>query len=509
MMDNVYTFAGASFDADSGALTMGGRNSSLRPRTAAVLRCLLDHAGELVSKDHLLQEVWTDLVVTENSLAQCVKEIRRELGDSGETLLKTIPKRGYLLEVQVERAGKLADFPRRARSIIVMPLANLDGTPDQDYFAEALTEDLTNEIGQVPTFTVIARGTAESYAQRPVDVREIGRDLGVAYALEGSVRRAEGRVVVGLGISDTRDARQLWRERFEGKDAELPLLQRAMAARVSRWLCVEMPTIENRESPAAHVDAHDLAMRAWSLQYRAAPGVSREAHRLLLRAIELDPQSAFAWSGLAHIYISDLATRHTEDWEGSIARAEEAATRAIELDPQMTRALLSLAQTRSYQGRFEESLDVLDRVMVLNANMPAVYQWQGIAHMLMGNAHLAIRPLETCIELSPRDRRISTLTRNLALAYLHLGEDEKGLHLGERSMHQHPVWPRCYETLAMAYAVCGLMDDAQAIVQVLLRHWPGYSIAQHRAEMMSIRPAFLAQRERLLDGLRAAGLPEK
>jgi Tfp pilus assembly protein PilF len=114
-----------------------------------------------------------------------------------------------------------------------------------------------------------------------------------------------------------------------------------------------------------------------------------------------------------------------------------------------------------------------------------------------------------CIELSPRDRRLSTLTRNLALAYLHLGEDEKALHLGERSIHQHPVWPRSYETLAAAYAVSKLLDDARAAVEVLLRHWPGYSIAQHRAEMMSNRPGFLAQRERLLDGLGSAGLPER
>ncbi len=508
-MDNAYTFVGASFDPNSGALTVGGRSASLRPRTAAVLRCLLDHAGELVSKDHLLKEVWADLVVTENSLAQCVKEIRRELGDSSETLLKTIPRRGYLLEAPVERAGMPAESPRRPRSIIVMPLANLAGDADQDYLAEALTEDLTDDIGQLPTFTVVARGTAQSYTQRPVDIREVGRDLGVAYAVEGSVRRADGRVVVALGIGDTRDARQLWSERFEGKAAELPVLQRAMAARVTRWLCTELPTSESSGSPAANADAHDLAMRAWSLQYRAAPGVNREAHRLLLRAVELDPKSAFAWSGLAHSHISDLATRHTEDWEGSIAGAEEAATRAVELDPLMTRALLSLAQARSYQGRFEESLDVLDRLMVLNANMSPAYQWQGIVHILMGNAQLAIRPLETCIELSPRDRRLSTLTRNLALAYLHLGEDERGLHLGELSMHQHPVWPRSYETLAAAYAVSGLLDDARATAEVLLRHWPGYSIAQHRAEMMSGRPAFLAQRARLLDGLRAAGLPER
>jgi TolB-like protein/tetratricopeptide (TPR) repeat protein len=506
-MDGAYAFADASFDPASGALSIGGRRASLRPRTAAVLRCLLEHAGQLVSKDHLLKEVWTDLVVTENSLAQCVTEIRRALGER-EAVLKTIPRRGYLLEARVGRTGKPAELPRRPRSIIVMPLANLDGDPDQDYFAEALSEDLTNDVGRLPTFTVIARGTAQAYAQRASDVREVGRDLGVAYAIEGSVRRAEGRVVVSLSISDTRDARQLWRERFEAKTTELPVLQRLMGACITRTLCTELPTGDNSTS-LANADAHDLAMRAWSLQYGAAPGVSREAHRLLLRALELDPKSAFAWSGLAHIHISDLFTRHTENWDDSIARADEAATRAVELDPQMTRALLSLGQVRSYQGRFEESLDVLDRTLALNANMAFVYQWQGIDHILMGNARLAIRPLETCIELSPRDRHLSTLTRNLALAHLHLGEDDKALHLGERSVHQHPVWPRSYETLAAAYAVNGLMDDARATVDVLLRHWPGYSITQHRAEMTSNRPAFLVQRERLLDGLRSAGLPER
>ena len=508
-MQTAYIFADALFDPASGSLTVDGRTTRLRPRTASVLRCLLDQPGALVTKDHLLKEVWGDLVVTENSLAQCVKEIRRELNDSGESLLRTVPRRGYLLNALVERAGKPAAVPRRARSIIVMPLANLCGGADREYFAEALTEDLTNDIGQTPTFTVISRSTAESYARHPFDVREVGRELGVAYAVEGSVRRDGERVIVALEIADTRDARQLWSERFEGPAAELGVLQRAMAARVTRWLCTDLPAVEGGERSSANADAHDLAMRAWSLQYHAAPGVSREAQDLLERAVKLDPTSAFAWSGLAHIHISDLATRHTADWEGSIALAEHAATRAIELDPMMARALLSLSQTRAYQGRFEESLEMLDRLMILNHNVAAAYQWRGIAHLLMGNPQLAIRPLETCIELSPRDRRLSTLTRNLALAWLHLGEDETGMHVAERSMHQHPVWPRCYETLSAAYAVCGLMDDARAAMQVLLKAWPRYSIAQHRVEMMSTRPAFLAQRERLLEGLRQAGLPER
>lgn len=509
-MATSYSFADAVFEPASGALTVGARTASLRPRTAAVLRCLLEHSGQLVTKDDLLKEVWVDLVVTENSLAQCIKEIRRELGDSNETLLKTVPRRGYMLEATVEPAGAPARAaPRRSRSIMVMPLGNLCGDPGQGYFVEALTEDLTTDLGCTPAFTVIARGTAQAYAGRTVDAREIGRDLGVAYILEGSVRRSEGRVVVALSISETRDARLLWSERFEGMAAELAVLQRTMAARVSRWLCTGLPAAEAGTEPSVAPDAHDLVMRAWSLQYHASPGASREAHALLVRAVELDPESALAWSGLAHSHISDLATRHTDDWERSIALAEQAALRAVELDPYLTRGLLSLAQVRCYQGHHEASLELLDRLMVLNPNVSTAYQWQGIAHILMGNPQLAIRPIETCIDLSPRDRRLSTLTRNLALAHLHLEEDQRALHLAERSVHQLPVWPRSYETLAMAYAVSGLMDDARATIDVLLRHWPGYSIAQHRTEMMSTRPAFLAQRERLLDGLRAAGLPER
>lgn len=508
-MDTAYSFAGVVFEPVSGVLTVDGRDVHLRPRTASVLRCLLDRGGQVVGKEFLLKEVWADLVVTENSLAQCVKEIRRELGDSSEALLRTAHRRGYVLEVPVERTASAPVAINRGRSIIVMPIVNLGGDPDEEYFAEFLTEDLTNELGRMPGLIVIARGTAQAYAQRPVDAREVGHDLGVAYILEGSVRRAHGRVAVTLGISDTRDARQLWSERFEGMRAELGVLQKSMAARVTQWLRRDALAAENGKEAIAGPDARDLAMRAWSLQYHASPGVSREARTLLLQALELDIGCAFAWALLAHSHVSDLATRHTDDWESSIALAEHAALRAVELDPNLERGILSLAHTRSFQGRFEESLELLERLMTLNPNIAAAHQWVGIDHILMGNPRLAVRPLETCIELSPRDRRLSTLTRNLALAYLHMGEDERGLAIAESSVHQQPVWPRSYETLAAAYAVSGLIDDASATVAMLFRHWPGYTIAQHRAEMMSTRPAFLVQRERLLDGLRAAGLPER
>lgn len=514
-MDTLYAFAGATFDASLGLLARDGSPSViLRPRAAAVLRYLLEHAGELVTKDALLREVWADLVVTENSLTQCVREIRRELGDGDETLLKTVHRRGYILETAVQKAGPRPASanrnPSRRRAIMVLPLVNMGGDPDQDYFAEGLTEDLTIDIGRTPGAHVIGRGTAQTYAGKPVDVREIGLELGVDYVVEGSVRRDGDEIQVSLAVSETADARQVWAERFNARRENLVTLQRTMAGTVSHMLFVGLSGVEaDRPRSPDEMTSHDLATRAYSIWYRNAPQVSAEAARLLDRALELDPQNANALAQKAGEHIFALATRNYTDWDATIAAAQELARKAITLDPENRTAYSRLGEAYAYQGRFEEALTALEQQMQLNPNDPTSHQWEGIIHILMGNAHLAIKPLEAALALSPRDPRTSTFIRNLALAYLHMNQDAQALIIAERSIHQPKPWPRSYETLAAAYAVNGLMEEARAAVKVLLRHWPGYSINQHRAEMMSARPAFLAQRERLLAALREAGLPER
>ena len=515
-MDTLYRFAEATYEPKAGVLTVAGRTMSLRPRTGAVLAYLLERPGELVIKDDLLREVWSDLVVTENSLAQCITEIRKALGDAKETLLRTVHRRGYVLEAQVARSAP-GDRPAKPGgdtkrlSIMVLPFAHGGGDPDQDYFAEGLTEDLTTDLGRIPSAFVISRGTAQAFRDRRSDAREIGEQLGVRYLVEGSVRRGDGHVFLNLSLSETLTARQLWAEHFEGRRENLHALQRSMAGRVTQALQVELFDAEAQRAGASGVDAgaHDLAMRAWSLWHHAAPEASPECRALALRALELDPSCTHAWVALAHANMLELATRTSTDRARSLEEALAASRRALRLEPDHPTAHSALGASLVYAGQFDEALEAFERQMALNPNFALAHQWKGIARILVGEPLLAIRPLETAIELSPRDPRLSTFIRNLALAYLHLGNDEKGLILAERSVHVPRPWPRSYETLAAAYAVSGLMDDARAAVQVLLARWPGYSIAQHRAEMMSHRPAFLAQRERLLDGLRRAGLPEE
>ena len=509
---DVYTFENARFDPRRGVLEACGRSTTLRPRSAAVLLHLLDRPREVVTKDELLRAVWADIVVTENSLAQCIMELRRELGDVDERLIRTMPRRGYVLEAEVAKAPG-GEMPGRRvgarRAIMVLPLMNIGGDPGQDYFAEGLTEDLTIDIGRMPGVFVIGRGTAQAYAGTGVDIREIGKELGVEYVVEGSVRRGEQDIVVNLRVCDTRDARQVWAERFEASRSNLLALQRSMAGKVAHMLHIDLLNLESqdRSGAAPDMDAHDMAARAYSLWYRHAPAMSAEATGLVNRALELDPQCAFAWVMLANMQNMALATRNFTDWEAATALSESAARKAIALDPENRTAHAVLGAALAFQGRFEEALSALERQMDLNPNHAMAHQWIGIAHILMGNARLAIRPLETAIALSPRDPRMSTFIRNLALAHLHINEDAQALIIAERSIHHPNPWPRSFETLAAAYAVNGLMEEARAAVKRLLGHWPGYSIAAHRAEMMSHRPEFLVQRERLLEGLRQAGLP--
>ena len=515
-MEDPYQFANAVFDPSDGQLTVDGRSGTLRPRTSSVLGFLLDHAGEVVSKETLLREVWSDLVVTENSLAQCIKEIRRELGDAQEAVLKTVHRRGYLIEVAVTRAiqapvSRAAVAKGRRLSLMVLPLANLGGDPGQDYFAEGLTEDLTTDLGRLPGAFVISRGTAHTFADRRLGAHEIGRQLGVRYLVEGSVRRDEAEVVVNLSLTETDTAGEVWRDRFQGARTGLVALQRSMSARIAQALQFELMSAESdRVSQSeVHADAYDLATRAWSLWHRTAPATHPDTAKLIERALELDPSCTFAWVVKAQTCMVKLAARTFDGWTRTIEEGERAARMALSIEPDHGTAHTALAALLTFQGRLEEALGHYERQMSLNPNLALAHNWLGIAHILMGNAKLAIRPLETSIELSPRDPRISTYIRNLALAHLHLDRDAEALILAERAVHVPRPWPRSYETLVMAYGVNGLQEEARAAVEVLRGHWPGYSIAAHKAEIMSDRPAFLAQRERLLEALRRAGLPER
>jgi TolB-like protein len=512
-MEKTYAFAGASYDPARGELAAQGRITRLRPQAGAVLVHLLDRPREIVSKDDLLREVWPNLVVTENSLVQCVREIRKELGDEEGAIVRTIPRRGYVLEADVSFATARPDGPLPARrlSLMVLPLANVGGDPEQAYFADALTDDLTTDLGRIPEAHVLSRSTALAYRDRSKDVRAIRNEIGVRYVVEGSVKRRGDEVVVNLGLMETESGTLVWSDRFAGARANLEDVQQAMAGQLANKLGREVLRAEYERidgRPASCLDASDLAMRAWSLWQHNDPIKNAEAKRLARQALVLDPDCVRGLVTLAHACITEIVLRTTNDWEATLAEGETAARRAAMLQPHHPMVNAPLGCLLTYRGRFEEALGVLEAQVTADASFPFGHIWIGITNILMGRPALAIAPLQRAIALSPRAPALSTLYRNIAVAYFHDGNDEEALAYSERSIRLPNPWARSYETMAAVYGTVGLVDDGRAAVQKLLERWPGYSIAQHRKEMISNRPAFLAQRERYLQGLRAAGLPE-
>ena len=311
-----------------GQLLRDGQEVSLRPKSLEVLCALVANAGQLVTKEQLFATVWQKTVVTDDALVQCVGDIRVALNDYQQRIVRTVPRRGYIFTSTVvpqmgvrpsetkrtltrpeiiASVGGLLPWLRRHRlsatlaglavavaaiawmgtgvhggrqgaapslSIVVLPLVNLNGDPQQEYFAEGLTEDLTTDLSRIPGSFVIARSSAYSFRGKAIDVRDIGRQLGVRYALEGSVQRLDEQVRLNVQLIDMENGRTLWADRFDSSRRDLVALQQRVTGTIARSLHLELIEAESQRASrerARDPNASDLALQGWSLYERRTP----------------------------------------------------------------------------------------------------------------------------------------------------------------------------------------------------------------------------------------------
>ena len=237
----------------------------LRPRAWLVLRLLVARAGHLVSKDEIMNEVWSDCEVTEDSLVQAIGDIRRALGSANRMALRTLPRRGYMLAIKgeptagpelsidatAERSGAAISMTSSGTphlSIVVLPFANLGDGPEQEYFVDGVTDSLTTDLSRIAGAFVIGRNTAFTFKGKAVDVREIGRELNVRYVLEGSVQRGDNRFRLNIHLTDTETGAQIWAERFDKAAADLLDMQDEIVARLANTLSAELIKAEARRA---------------------------------------------------------------------------------------------------------------------------------------------------------------------------------------------------------------------------------------------------------------------
>lgn len=485
----------------------------LSNRAFDLLLALVDARGAMVTKDELLRRVWRNVVVEEANLQVQVSMLRKVLGDEAQALIVTFPGHGYRFTGAVSEEGARAaegpttPAPRGSRPMLaVLPFANVTGDPDQAYFADGIAGDLTTALSHLRWFPVISRNSAFTYKDRLVDVRLVGRELGVGYVLEGSVRAIGGQVRIAVQLCETEAGRHIWADRFDGELPEIFALQDRITEVVAGAIVPNLHRAEverGRAKPTESLGAYDLYLRAAPYRFSARKD-NDEAVRLLRRAIELDPSFSAAKGALA----GQLVLRATQGW-ALAAEAEEVVGCARDLvreggadDPT---ALAWAAHALTFLGRdYEAGAAAADRAVLLAPNSGFCLFLGAWNRLYVGDWQTALSWTERAMRLSPVDPEMAYFTTCLGAAHFVGEHHEAAAACARRAITQNRDYLVPHRLLATSLALLGRLDEARAALPGLLAAAPSYTLADAAAHT-----AFRGTvRERYLAGLRLTGLPE-
>jgi len=401
-------------------------------------------------------------------------------------------------------------------SIVVLPFENLSRDPEQEYFADGITENLTTDLSRISGSFVIARNTAFTYKGKSVDVKRLGRDLGVHYVLEGSVQRLGDRVQVSVQLIDTESGAHVWADRFETDRRNLVEAQSEISGRLARTLNLELVQAVGRkieQERAVDPDARDLVMRGWALYQRPLSEANRrEALQAFERAQAIDPNSIDAEIGIAAVLAVNLANGSTETPKEDEARAERLLADALQRDPNRSQLHVTIALLRRLQNRLTESRIEWERALALDPNNAAAYGQLGVTLIYLGDPAAAIPLAQKRIRLNPNDPNIALAYWSLGLAHLLLSHLDEAIDFLIKARAANPQIFYIHLDLAAAMALKGYRDDAQAALAEAIRLRPAInSMARQRARSAyTNNPAYRALAEKTVDvGLRLAGMPEE
>jgi TolB-like protein/tetratricopeptide (TPR) repeat protein len=436
--------------------------------------------------------------------------------DRGEQYLKNIaePVRTYALSPvhPVAAARHTAVAPRL--SVVVLPFVNRGGSSEQDYFVDGITESLTTDLSRIPGAFVIARNTAFTFKNKPADARVVGRDLGVRYVMEGSVQSngSGDRIRVNAQLIDTETGAHLWAERFDKPRGDIFEMQDEIITRLARTVGIELVAAEvrraERERPN-NMDAVDLTMRGWAiLNQPLSLRRDHEACDLFEAALRLDDRNVEALVGLAFRHVNDVRVFASTNRDEQLRIAERAITEALALAPGNAFAHFVRANILHVSGETERSLRELELAIALDRNLAWAHADAGFIKVLLGRAEEAEADLTNAIRLSPRDPGLDRWHALLGIADLFLGRLRSALDRLRKSVEMNPNVALTQFFLAAASAQSGRAGEAREARNAGLLLDPNFTVARFRNEPRSKNATFLAQRERIYEGLRLAGVPE-
>ena len=514
---------------------------ALTEKLAAAPHAALSFARELVRVDPYDETAWA-LLIANLASAGRIGEVRRQYEAGQRALREFGGGSGALLrawraaqgpstfssdcgmdgpepvpdEWQAQSVPPLAPSapatPASRLSIVVLPFTNLSNDPEQQYFADGITSDLTTDLSRIPDMLVISRNTAFTYRSKPVDTKQIGRELGVHYVLEGEVQRLRDRVRVTAQLIDAETDTHLWAERFEGNAGDLLTLQDEITNRIAIALDLELVDAAAAH-PVEHPDALDYILRGRAARLRP-PSRENRAEQVLLfeRALALDQNSVAARSWLAIELAARALDSMTDTVAADIARAEKLAERALAASPRSSVAHFAKGQVLRAQHRYDEAIVEYETVISLNRNWAHAYSHLGWCRFMSGLIEELIPAQEQAIRLSPRDPQIGLFYSRIGRAHLLQSRIDEAITWCEKARNATPAAAIFRSFLASAYALKGDIKRAAGELAEA-RRLVGDDRYSSIARLRAVDSWGVSQIRSLVEttyfaGLRKAGVPE-
>jgi TolB-like protein len=512
-------------DAEAEILYRGTEPVALGMRAVALLRMLVERPGAPVSKDTLIDAAWPGLVVEEANLTVQIAALRRALGEEpgGERWIETLPRRGYrfvgpLATEESTKANSVAarstdmapalTLPDRP-SIAVLPFQNMSGDLEQEYFADGMVEDITTALSRTRWLFVISRNSSFTYKGRAVDVKQVGRELGVRYVLEGSVRKWANRVRITGQLIDTSTGAHLWADRFDGALEDIFDLQDRVTESVVSAVAPKLERVEierAKRKPTENLDAYDYYLRGVAGAIPYTREGDNEALRLFYRAIELDPDFAVAYGWAAWMFVNRKTNGWMTDRGLEIAEAARLGRRAVELGGDDAAALCWGGFALAYVAHeLDDGIAYLDRALVLNPNLAASWYVSAWLSVFFGEPEDAIERLARAIRLSPLDPLICRMHAGIAYAHFFAGRYDEASSWAEKAVRSRPTWLTAVRGAAASHALAGRFDEARKYMARMRDLDPALCLSNLK-ELLPLRRA--EDFAKWAEALRKAGLPE-
>ena len=515
-----FLFEDYVLDIERRELRRGSALLSMEPQVFDLLEFLVRNRDRVVSKDDLLASVWRGRIVSDSTLASRINAARRIIGDTGEhqRLIRTIIGKGVRFVGEAREQHDIDQSAARSvvsrLSIVVLPFANFSNDLELEHFADGITDDLTTDLLRISGGFVIARKTAFTFKGKPVDVKKVGRELGVRYVVEGSVRRAGNLLRVNVQLSDAESGAHLWTDRLDTDPTGLVWAQSEITGRLARTInfkLVEAEGLSIERQKALDPDPHDLLIHGWATLVRPISAATlQEALRVFARVLEIEPDSVAAKVGLGYALSCNIADGWSTSVQQDEARAEQLLLEAIAGDANSFRARQALGLLRRLQNRLDESRIEFETAIALVPNYAPAFCQLGMTLICLGQPEAAIPEIEKGIRIGPHDTASPSAYSILSLAHLLLGRVEQAI---EFSMQARARNPRLYHThmlLAAALGLKGELGEAKAALVEGVKIRPEFdSLARLREYCTWGSPRYLALREDTVYlGLRRAGMPE-